>query len=334
LKRELRPDTPVSAGCGAGPHFRNGRLTDNRFGNILVFVETRLVGILESRNDHFINDVVSRLRDIPVEFMTLAGEQIPLHRGYRVVVDRLSFCYPFLKEIVKGLALDGTYIINNPFAALSTNKLIEIQVGSRLGIDIPKTLVLPDKLAADETEGVVSHLYLESVAAELGLPCILKPFDGYAWEDVYVANSVQELKDLYASLCTRRVLLAQQLISYSDYYRVFCIDKQDVLFIKWIPKPLSMGHYLHFDPGKMGDQREALTAQTIALNRALDLDVNVVEWCVDRDGRWWMIDAFNEVPEVIPEALPADYYSWIVDRFAACVRAKLEPARKNRSPFD
>jgi hypothetical protein len=333
LASELRPDQAYFGRISRPPASWERRLTEGGFGNILVFVETGLVGILESRNDRFISDVVSYLRDTPVEFMTLAGEHIPFSRGYRVVVDRLSFCYPFLKEIVKSLALDGTYVINNPFAALSTNKLMEIQVGSRLGINIPKTVVLPDKLAADETEGVVSHLYLESVAAELGLPCILKPFDGYAWEDVYVASSIQELKDLYASLCTRRVLLAQQLIRYSDYYRVFCIDKRDILFVKWIPKPLSMGHYLHCDPGNIGDQRRALVAQTIELNRALDLDVNVVEWCVDREGRWWMIDAFNEVPEVIPEALPADYYSWIVDRFAACIKDKLASAKKNRTPF-
>jgi hypothetical protein len=308
-------------------------LTEQCFGNILVFVETEPVGILESKNDRFMNDVVSRLNDIPVEFMTLGGEQIPVKRGYRIVVDRLSFCYPFLKEIVKDLSLSGTYVINNPFAASSTNKLIEIQVGSKLGINFPKTVVLPDKLVASEAEGVVSHPYLESVAAEVGLPCVLKPFDGYAWEDVYVVSSVKELNEVYSSLSTRRVLLAQQLIRYRDYFRVFCFDKQDVLFVKWIPKPLSMGHYLHCDPGSMGEQKGTLTAQTIELNRALDLDVNVVEWCIDVEGRWWMIDAFNEVPELIREALPADYYAWIVDRFAACVRDKLDPAKKNRTPF-
>jgi hypothetical protein len=296
-------------------------------------VETKLVGILESRNDRFINDVVSRLGDVPVEFMALAGEQIPVKRRYRVMVDRLSFCYPFLKEIVKGLALDGTYVINNPFAALSTNKLIEIQVGSTLGISFPKTIVLPDRPVVDENEGLISRPYLDAVAAELGLPCILKPFDGYAWEDVYMVSSVQELKDLYSSLCTRRVLLAQQLISYRDYFRVFCFDKRDVLFVRWIPKPFSMGRYLNCEPDSIGDEREKLTNHTIELNRALDLDVNVVEWCVDGEGRWWMIDAFNEVPEVIPEALPSDYYAWIVDRFAVCIKDKLGSTERNRTPF-
>jgi len=291
------------------------------------------VGILEFRNDRFINDVVYRLSDIPVEFMTLVGEEIPIRRGYKVVVDRLSFRYPFLKEVVKSLALSGTYVINNPFAASSTNKLIEIHVGNSLGINFPKTIVLPDQLAADETEGLVSPLDLDRVVAELGLPCVLKPFDGYAWEDVYVVRSTQELRDLYTSLCTRRILLAQQLITYRDYFRVFCFDKRDVLFAKWIPKPLAMGHYLHCEPGSIGNQEERLTTLTIELNKALDLDVNVVEWCVDAEGRWWIIDAFNEVPEVIPEALPANYYAWIVDRFATCVKDKLNSDKKNCTPF-
>ncbi len=291
------------------------------------------MGILESKNDRFMNDVARRLPDVSVEFMTLASEQIPIKRGYRVVVDRLSFSYRFLKEIAKSLALNGTYVINNPFAALSTNKLIEIQVGSSLGINFPKTVALPDRLVVEELEGLVSQPYLDRVATELGLPCVVKPFDGYAWEDVYVVKSTQELKDVYTSLRTRRMLLAQQLINFKDYFRVFCFDKQDVLFVKWIPKPLSMGHYMHCEPGSIGDQKETLTAQTIELNLALDLDVNVVEWCVDAEGKWWMIDAFNEVPEVIPEALPADYYAWIVDRFAACIKDKLSSARTNRTPF-
>lgn len=216
-------------------------------------METKRVGILESRNDGFINDVVGYLNNVSLEFMTLAGEKVPLERGYRVVVDRLSFRYPFLKEIVKGLALSGTYVINNPFAALSTNKLIEIQVGSSLGINFPKTIVLPDQLVTDETEGLVSQPYLDQVAEELGMPCILKPFDGYAWEDVYVVNSREELSQMYRLLCSRRILLAQQLIKFRDYFRVFCFDKRDILFIKWVPKPSAMGHYLYSDVSSIGN---------------------------------------------------------------------------------
>jgi hypothetical protein len=291
------------------------------------------VGILESTSDRFINDVVSRLGDIHVEFMNLTGGKMPLQRDYEVVVDRLSFRFPYMKEMVKALSLHGTYVINNPFTASLTNKFIEIHLGGRLGLPFPKTIVLPDKTSADETEGIVSGPSLEQVAAEIGLPCILKPFDGYAWEDVYTVGSVEEMGEIYRSLYSRRILMAQQLIQFKEYFRAFCFDKRDVLFIKWIPRPLAMGQYLHGNPGIPGDTEQRLAEMTVRLNAVLDLDVNVVEWCVDGEGKWWIIDAFNEVPEIIPEALPPDYYDWIVVKFAACIRDKLENGKKNRVPF-
>lgn len=290
------------------------------------------MGILEHRNDRFIADVISRLSDVAVEFMSVADERIPLERVYRVVVDRLSFRYTFLREIVKNLALSGTYVINNPFAASSTNKLVDTRLGSYLGLAFPKTIVLPDRLAV-EVGDLVAEPRLSSVAEELGFPCILKPFDGYAWQDVYVVRSIEELQNLYFALSRWYILIAQQLIRFKDYFRVFCFNKRDVLAIRWVPKPLAMGQYLYCEPSTIKDARDRLPEPTIRLNQALDLDVNVVEWCMDEEGQWWVIDAFNEVPDINPEALPPEYYSWIVDKFVACIRDKLDPSKKNLTPF-
>ena len=292
-----------------------------------------VVGILESTGDRFMNDVACRLSDIAVEFMSVGGGTVPVERAYRVVVDRLSFQYAFLRELVKCLSLHGTYVINNPFAAQLTNKLVEILVGNCLGLTFPKTILLPDKLSIEETDGLVCQPYLDHVAEELGLPCILKPYDGYAWEDVHVVMSKQDMSQLYHSLGSRRILLAQQLIKYKDYFRAFCFDKRHVLFVKWIPKPLAMGHYIDTDGGIPANVNYDLTEMTMKLNEALDLDVNVVEWCVDEEGRWWIIDAFNEVPDVTPGALPSRYYTWIVDRFALCIKDKIESGKSNRIPF-
>jgi hypothetical protein len=308
-------------------------LTDELSIAIMTADKAMVVGILEYTSDRFMNDVTSRLNGIDVEFMFVSGEKFPVERTYRVVVDRLSFRYPFLRELVKGLSLNGTYVINNPFAAQSTNKLVEILVGNRLGLTFPKTVFLPDRLSIEETDGLVSQPYLDHVAEELGFPCILKPYDGYAWEDVHVVMSKEEMSQVYQSLCSRRILLAQQLIKYKDYFRVFCFDKRHVLFIKWIPKPLAMGHYLDLDGSIPPNVNYDLTEMTMKLNEALDLDVNVVEWCVDEEGRWWVIDAFNEVPDVTPEALPSRYYTWIVDTFALCIRDKLNSGKSNRLPF-
>jgi len=292
-----------------------------------------LIGILEFKSDRFINDVVSRLNSSDVEFISLGLQSAPIERNYRVVVDRLSFSYPFLKEIVKSLSLGGSYVINNPFAASSTNKIIDIKLGSRLGLPFPKTIVLPDRTAVKETGELIAQPDMHEVAEKLGLPCILKPFNGYGWDDVYEVKSFGELQNLYLALSPKYILLAQQQIKFTSYFRVFCFDKQDVLFVKWIPKPQSMGQYLYCQPDSIGDARDRLTSLTIQLNQALDLDTNVMEWCLDEQGQWWVIDAFNEVPEIIPDALPPEYYSWLVDRFVACINDKLSSGKKNRSPF-
>ncbi len=38
----------------------------------------------------------------------------PVSTDYRVVIDRMSYDHAYLKEMVKNMSLDGTYVINNP----------------------------------------------------------------------------------------------------------------------------------------------------------------------------------------------------------------------------
>jgi hypothetical protein len=265
--------------------------------------------------------------------MSYSSCAAPITGNYRVIVDRLSFRFPYLREIVKSLSLDGTYVINSPFAAGMTNKLIDIKLCAKLGIPVPRTMVLPQTVGCEELEGIVRSIVWEEVGREIGFPCVLKPYDGYAWDDVYVVGRLEELRRLYDSLRSRPVLLAQQLIRWRDYYRVFCIDKKDVLFVKWIPRPAAMGEYSVPAPAALDGVRDRLTGLTTRLNEALDLDINVVEWCLDDDGNAWVIDAFNEVPDVRPESLPAECYEWVVDKFVACIKDKAMTGKQNRSVF-
>src|SRR4030042_371573 len=229
------------------------------------------VGILESRNDTFINDVLSNLSEVEVEFLSFRQQVAPISGDYRVIVDRASFCHTFLKETMKNLALSGTYIINNPFSATATNKLIDIRVGSSLGISLPKTFALPGANLTDETEEWIGEPVWEQIIDEVGLACI--------------------------------------------------------------PKPLSMGKYLYSDLNPIENMKDTLTKLTIDLNTCLDLDVNAVEWCIDEEGHPWLIDAFNEVPEIKKEALPEEYYNWIVQKFVECIEDKLDSNKRNKTVF-
>ncbi len=292
------------------------------------------VGIIELRDDPFIIDVVSRLGDLEVEFLSFAERIVPMPTNYRVVVDRLSYRSQYLKEVVKNLSLDGTYVINNPFTATVFNKMLEEWVFKALGIPSPKSIVLPGSEPKEDLQDVFHEPSWRGIADEIGFPCILKPVDGYGWDYVYVVNTIDELKRNYSSAGMGKVWLVQQKIDYRHYYRVFCIDKRDVLFIKWIPRPLGAGEYLCSDLNDIEHIKDKLTEQTIQLNLCLDMDINVVEWCVDANGQPWVIDAFNEVPDVPKGRMPAEYYQWIVDRFVVCIRDKLNPDKHNTHSFN
>ena len=291
------------------------------------------IGILELKNDPFVIDVASRLSDLPVEFLSFADRPAPISSDYKVVVDRMSFRYTYLKEMVKNMSLDGTYVINNPFAASVDSKLVEAKVCQALGIPSPKSIVLPDPALREEPPGVIAELNWERVADEVGFPCILKPVYGYAWVDVYELNTLTELKERYAA-GAGRIWLVQRKIGYDQYYRVFCIDKRDVLFIRWIPRPHGLGEYLYTDARDTGGNRARIAEQVVRLNSCLDMDINVVEWCVDNRGQEWVIDALNEVPDMPKERIPPEHYWWIVDRFVACVRNKLQGDQRNKTVFD
>jgi hypothetical protein len=289
------------------------------------------VGVLESRDDQFIGDVLAKLRGVETEFITFSNGVLPTHSDYRVVIDRASYRHAFLREAVKYLSLRGAYVVNNPFAASATNKMLDIKIGRQLGIPFPKTLFFSGSSGLEESEGMIAKPTWEEIVAMVGLPCVVKPFDGFAWKDVRTANSLDELKQTCAALESRPVLLIQQLIKYVDYYRLVCIDKKDVLFIKWNPRPLGLGEYLHADLNLLGPWRQTMAEQTVRLNVSLDLDVNAVEWCIDDTGQAWVIDAFNDVPEFSKEHIPEAEYAWIVDRFAACVADKLDSLERNRN---
>lgn len=292
------------------------------------------VGIIELKDDPFILDVVTRLGDLPVEFLSFADWTVPITTDYRVIVDRLSYRSSYLKEVVRNLALDGTYVINNPFTASVSNKMLDEWICKTLGIPSPKSIVLPGSEPKEDLGSVFNEPSWSRIADEVGLPCVLKPVDGYGWDYVYMVNTLDELKRNYASAGMGRVWLVQQKVNYKHYYRVFCIDKKDVLFIKWIPRPLGAGEYLYSDLNEIEDIRDRLTEQTIRLNSCLDMDINVVEWCVDDGGQPWVIDAFNEVPDAPKSRMPSEYYWWIVDRFVACIRSKLNSNEKNKHSFN
>ena len=70
---------------------------------------------------------------------------------YRVIVDRISHEVEYYRGALKHAVLEGTYVINNPFWWTADDKFFNYSVVAKLGVAVPKTVLLPQKSLSGRT---------------------------------------------------------------------------------------------------------------------------------------------------------------------------------------
>ena len=145
------------------------------------------------------------------ETVRFAAERVTVHPydlqyepKYDLVFDRVTHWFPMTREWIKKIALmDGTYVLNNPWAIQSMEKHTSYCAMLRLGFPVPRTLLIPAKEYKDEGDTKVTvarynKLFdLEAVGAELGYPAFFKPYDGGGWRGVERVTNGAELRRAY-----------------------------------------------------------------------------------------------------------------------------------------
>src|SRR6185312_6617183 len=108
-----------------------------------------------------------------------------------LVIDRLAHWYYHPREWLKKAALvNGTYLLNSPFTFQSMEKHSAYCAMIRLGLKVPPTILVPYKNPVDNhrwtytSEKYNKPFDLDVLAAELGYPLYMKPFDGGGWRGV------------------------------------------------------------------------------------------------------------------------------------------------------
>jgi len=82
---------------------------------------------------------------VTAEFVKLGGTKMGELAQYSVIIDRISHEVDYYRAYLKHAVLQGTYVINNPFWWTADDKFFNYAVASKLGLDIPKTVLLPQK---------------------------------------------------------------------------------------------------------------------------------------------------------------------------------------------
>lgn len=291
------------------------------------------IGILFGMEDTFpwaFVDAVNarRIPGVEAEVIKLGGTRMNDSCTYRVIVDRISHEIKYYRAYLKHAALYGTYVINNPFWWSADDKFFECAVATSLGVEVPRTVVLPSK---SYPEGVVERslrnlvypLHWKEMLEYTGLPAIMKPVDGGGWKHVYKIHSLEELLHYYdqtGPLC----MILQEFIDFEHYVRCFCIGKNVIIPVRYDPRERKyIVDHRHLTP-ELGRR---IVEDARKLNEALDYDMNTVEFAI-KDGVPYAIDFLNPAPDFDLHSITQVYFNQVVEAMADLV---IEIAQSDRT---
>lgn len=249
---------------------------------------------------------------------------------YSVIIDRISQDVPFYRAYLKNAALQGTQIINNPFWWSADEKFFNNCLAIRLGVPVPKTVLLPsNQLPPDTTEESFRNLGYplnwEAITEHIGFPAYMKPHSGGGWKHVYKVNNLNELFDRHREAGSL-VMLLQEEIVFEEYYRCYCIGRKYVLVMPYEPRnPHELRYTTQFKPSEQMIQ--LLTDYVLRLNNGLGYDFNTVEFAV-RGGIPYAIDFCNPAPDADVHSVGASNFEWVVEHAA---RYAIECALEHRT---
>ena len=295
------------------------------------------VGILVGREKTFPLALIDRINErgggeVVAEFVKVGGVDLEEGLRYDIIIDRISHEIPFYRAFLKRAALEGTYVINNPFWWSADDKFFNFSLATKLGVAIPKTVLLPQK---DYIDGVTSEslrnlefpLDWEGIVAHTGLPAIIKPFDGGGWKNVSRVNTLEELWAVYDTTGTLCMTL-QEFVAFDQFVRCYCIGQEDVMIMPYDPRqPYLSGEQYINNPTYLSPELAArVHADVLTLNRALGYDINTVEFAI-KDGIPYAIDFMNPAPDAELASVGEFYHNWVVEAVTKLVFRRLEEGR-------
>lgn len=277
------------------------------------------IGLMVGREWSFppaLEDEVRRQdSDLQVEYIKLATPRTTDTLEHAVILDRISHAVPFYRSYLKHAALRGVRVINDPFVEATDDRFLAATVADQLGIQTPRTVVLPHREYAD---GIIHEESLrnldypldwQAVLDHVGAPCILKDAHG-SGDPICVCHSVEELLEKY-NASGERLLIVQQSIAWEKFVRCFVIG-DEVLALRFEPRE---GRYAvdheHLTPA-LG---ERLVSDSLRVTRGLGYEINAVDWAIQGEEPY-AVELVNPVPDIDIYALTSHYFERVVSETA------------------
>jgi hypothetical protein len=191
----------------------------------------------------------------------------------------------------------------------------------QLGVPVPKTLLLPSKARPDDTnENSFRNLSMfdwQKAFEKIGFPAFMKPHAGGGWKSVYKVDNPDEAWRAYDET-GQLVMLYQEAVDFTDYFRCYCLGGKDVLIMPYEPRNAPHQRY-QTEMKTQGEEGEKLLATikdyVLRLCQGLGYDFNTVEFAV-RDGIPIAIDFGNPAPDADINSVGPENFEWVVEHAA------------------
>jgi hypothetical protein len=282
------------------------------------------IGVLFGMENTFPGALVDKINSMEVEgihaeFVHVGGVQMAKPSGYAVIVDRISHDMPFYRSFLKNAALTGTQIINNPFWWSADDKFFNFALATKLGVAIPKTVLLPPKCYPPQiNERSLRNLQFpldwDHIFEYVGFPSFLKPHDGGGWRDVHHVHNSHEFFAAYdqsRDLC----MTLQAAVNFKEYFRCYVVGQSDVRIMPYDPRRPHEHRYVLDPPAYDPKLLKRVEKDALTLCKALGYDLNTVEFAVE-DGIPYAIDFMNPAPDADVHSVGQESFDWIVDKVA------------------
>jgi glutathione synthase/RimK-type ligase-like ATP-grasp enzyme len=282
------------------------------------------IGIIYGMENSFPGALVERINakkipNVQAEHIRIGAVKMADPSGYRVIVDRISHDIDFYRAYLKNAVLTGTIVINNPFWWSADDKFFNYSLASKIGVAVPKTVVLPHKMHPPGTSvysmrNLAFPLNWDEVFDYIGFPAFLKPFSGGGWKHVFKIDSREEFFEAYDQTGTLCMVL-QSAVEFTDYFRCYVVGQKKVRVMKYDPKQPHHLRYLRDESSNSHDLHERVEQDCIKLCSALGYDFNTVEFAV-QDGIPYAIDFLNPAPDADVHSVGQANFEWVVENVA------------------
>ena len=291
------------------------------------------VGILVGREVTFPESMINSVNErgggeVMAEMITVGGIRLDEPKKWDIIIDRISHEVPYYRATLKRLALEGTYIINNPFWWSADDKFFNFSLAAKLGVAIPKTVLLPQQayikdITSESLRNLEFPIDWEGVVNYVGFPAFLKPHDGGGWKNVSKINSLEELWSEYNQSGTLCMTL-QEGIEYDHFVRCYCVGQEKVLIMPYDPsKPYLSGmQYVNIENYLTPELHARVEKDVITICKALGYDLNTVEFAI-KDGIPYAIDFMNPAPDAELASVGEYNHKWIIDAMTELIFKRL-----------